>query len=459
MHWSDGEPAYVGGKSLNNGSSDDEDEDDDDDEDFYDEKYNAYKGIADEDHNEVPDAASRKPNVDCATAGIFPYSNDCSKFYECIENSDEVDEDATWTVIQYECLSELVFNPKNETCDFPEDIVPPRECPNALSSNIKNKPTDGNQHTDAVDRDDDDGKLPATNGTNEICPSAGYFVHPEDCSEYYQCIQSSDGTFSVVQFECPSGTIWHSSRTTCNPPKLAENSQECRNLLINDDNEYEREGDDHGMGPNVGLDLNDEIVDEPQNVLRDDNKADDSDESETATNKPKTETTESAESTENSTANDETKENPDAFLPSKQITEESSLNENSGSSANDDVNTADLNSPFNGTFADSSDCQKYILSGDDFNVTLSCPSNEAFNSFLKECTSDWSNCPQTPKCTQDGQRLVDPNNNEYYFICSIRGYSPLPLFEILRNRCAEYSIFNQSQQKCIPPSTATAHRG
>lgn len=265
----------MGGKTL---SDDSDDEDDDDDEDFYDEKYNAYKGIADEDQNEVPDAASREPNIDCASEGIFPYPNDCSKFYVCIENSDEIDVDATWSVIQYECPSEMVFNSKNGTCDFPKDIVPPRECPSAHSSNINNGSIDDNQQTDAVDRDDDDRKLTATNESNEICPSAGYFVHPDDCSEYYQCVQSSDGTFSVIQFECPSGTIWDSRRTTCNPLKDVGKTQGCRNLF-SDDNEYQREKEDHGMGLNVGLDTNESEVDEKiedelQNALGDDNEDD-----------------------------------------------------------------------------------------------------------------------------------------------------------------------------------------
>lgn len=436
-------PANIGEKSLNDGS--DDDEDDDDDEDFYDEKYNAYKGIADEDQNEVFDAAQEKPNVDCAMAGTFPFPNDCTKFYECIENSDEVDEDATWSVIQFECLSEMVYNPKIGTCNFPEDIVPPRECPIAPISNINNGPTDVNQHTNIADREDDDRKLTATNGKNAICPSTGYFVNPDDCSEYYQCIQSSDGTFSVIQFECPSGTIWDSSRTTCNPRQHVKKGQECRNLLISNDIEYEREKDDDGMNRNMRLDLNqsgvdDEIVGESPNVFRYDEEDDDSNESETATTLPKTETTESAESTEETTPNE-------AFE-----TEESAVKKNSGSSANEDAITADFICPYNGTFADSSDCQKYILCGDDFNVTLPCPPNEAFNSFLKKCTFDWSNCPQTPICTKDNQRLVDPNNNEYYFLCSIRGYSPQPLFAISRNRCADYLVFNQSQQKCIAPA-------
>lgn len=221
MYWPEGKAARLGGKTLN------DDSDDDDDDDFYDEKYNAYKGIADEDQNEVPDAAALEPKIDCALEGIFPYPNDCSKFYVCIENSDEIDVDATWSVIQYECPSEMVFNSKNETCDFPKDIVPPRECPSAYSININNGFIDDNDG-------DDDRKLTATIESNEICPSVGYFVHPDDCSEYYQCIQSSDGFFSVIQFECPSGTIWDSRRTTCNPLEDVGKTQGCRHLLSGD---------------------------------------------------------------------------------------------------------------------------------------------------------------------------------------------------------------------------------
>lgn len=440
------------------------DEDDHDDDDFNDEKYNAFKGIADE----MPDP--ERPTVDCTKAGLFPYPTDCTRFYECIENSDEIDWDSTWAVVQYECPPEMIFNPANETCDLPESIVPPRtDCSNipGINANI-NEAIDDTVQLAAIEFDEEGQPGAAKNETNEICPSAGYFVHPDDCSEYYQCLEENDGNFTVVQFECPRGTIWNPERTNCSHPEEVQTEQNCRNLTTVDDNDEYKEEEDDLLSQNLDLDLNefevnDEVLielpiheddeDKPVIFVQPPNQeriivvqsphieADENDKNGDDDDKP--------------VPDDETTEKMDAVSPSSEV-----AGENYPYGMNDDASAAaaEFICPSKGVFANPSDCRKYILCEDGFNVSLSCRPNEVFHSFLKECTNDWSKCPETPKCTKDNQQLADPNDNEYYYICSIRGFSPKPIFEVIRNRCPVNSVFNQSQQKCVSSSLVTADR-
>lgn len=438
----------------------DEDSDDDDDDDFYDQKYNAYKEKINKNQNQVLYADAQELTLFCASAGIFPHPNDCSKFHECIEYSDEIDE-SIWSLVLYECVFDTIFNPKNETCDYPENIDPPRACPgpHVPSGNTDNELIDEQQK---ADNDNDNQKLSATNETNGICSSAGYFVHPDNCSKYYQCSQESNGSFSVVQFECPGGTIWDSNRNTCNPLEDVKTTQKCRNLIKSYDAVGEKEEDDHNEDdtrPNTYLDINKlemdvEKAEQSPIVQKDD------DELKTATTTiPAAETPESAESTDGPSDEDNEPDADDADktpqTPPIQAEKENSTN---GTSGKPSGNATDFICPSDGTFADSSDCQKYILCDEDFNVTLTCRRNEVYDSFLKECSRDWSACSKTPKCTEDDQRLADPERIEYYYICSVRGYSPRPIYEIQRNRCPENSVFDQAQQKCVPSTLETANK-
>lgn len=386
----DGITTNVDRKTSNKES----DEDEDDDDDIDDKKYNAYK----EKQKQNESDSKSNENVRCDWAGLFPCLNDCTKFYECIDSSDEVETNVKWSVIQYECPSQTIFNRERETCDFPEDIYPPQDCPVAYGTDGSNgESVDENRPTETVADEDDDDKTTKANEPNEICPSAGFFVHPDDCSEYYQCIQGNDGSFLVNQYGCPSGTVWDSEQNFCNPPEGVQ-IQNCRNLIYEDDEDKEEEDDNEDMS-DMDLDISDFGVD---NIDLDSVEMDD-DETATAT----------------------------GFI-----------------------------CPFDGIFSDSTDCQRYILCSEDFNVTLTCPPHKVYDNSTRKCSEDLSSCPETPECpeTSDDQRLADPNNDKYYYICSITGYSPDPTFKVLKNRCPEFLIFDQSKQKCVPKSVTPNKR-
>lgn len=392
--------------------------------------------IDDEEEDEEPKVVPEPPKFQCPSAGIFPLSDDCAKFYECIDLSDEVDDDFSWTVVQYECQSGLYFDPTDWNCTIPKDIHPPRVCPGA------------EKEKEEEEEDDEDNPTTATTTTvpDEICPYAGYFVHPEDCSEFYKCVEEPDG-FSISRFGCPAGFIFDPKRILCVVPEEIKGKLNC--IYRYNDEDGEAEEDDHDEDDDLTTNhatnshlnqygINIEAIDEPE-FIEADEVNDDSDEPTTPG------TPESAESTEKVEPVAEGGR-PD---PDEQTNEPPTTNSvpKEGSGEN---GSPEYTCPSDGYFPVPSDCRKYILCSDDFNTTLTCSSNEVYNSLLQECSTDWSVCPRAPTCTKDEEQLTDPDDAEYYFICSIKGQAPQPRFKVLRNRCPEYSIFDGSQQKCIP---------
>lgn len=437
------------------------------DEEFHAIKYNTQKGTVIENKN---NATPHRLDIKCPSEGIFPYPNDCRRFYECLENDDELDDDLTWAVVPYQCPTGMIYNPQNESCDYPQNIVPPRKCP---MDNTQAEDFDDNLSPETIDYDNDEQKMPPT--SNGICPSAGYFGNPDDCSEFYQCVEDSEGKFSVIQFECPNDAIWDPNESACRAPEDIKTELKCRNLneIDADIDDDEREEDDHeddDISQNMNTNLDDFKVEDDQldffSMLEHDDS--ESDEVEAITTKPTAENAESAESTEQPTtpkesptveANKPVADDADDKKEKNDVTASTVVIEAPKESPSSEFTEKPLNTvgtaseficPSDGFFAHPTNCRKYILCDDDFNLTLSCPPNEAYNSKIQDCTRDWSACPEAPKCEKDGQRFADPRRSEYYFLCSVKGdQSPTPIFDIQKYRCPEYMEYDQEQQKCI----------
>lgn len=419
--------ANASGNPFGDSSGNDDDDDDD-----------PFKEIDDEDEDEIPNVQPEPPKFQCPKAGIFPQTDDCGKFYECIDLSDEIDDDFSWSVVQYECQSGLYFDPINWNCTHPKDIHPPRDCPGA-------------EEEDDVDNQNSKTTTTMTTVPEDICPWAGYFVHPDDCSEFYQCVEESDG-FSITRFGCPAGFIFDPNRILCVVPDEIKYKLNCTYQYNDEDGEAEE--DDHDEDEDLTMNsatnshlnqygMNIEAIDEPELIEEDEDANDDSDETRPETITP--ETPDSAESTEKVEPVAESGRPDQNGQTDEPSSTTSDPEEDSGSNV-----SPEFTCPSDGYFPISSDCRKYVLCSDDFNTTLTCRSNEAYNSLLQECSTDWSVCPKAPTCTRDQERLTDPDTKEYYFMCLAQGYGPQSRFKVLRNRCPEYSEFDVTQQRCIP---------
>lgn len=250
---------------------------------------------------------------------------------------------------------------------------------------------------------------PNAQPANTTCSSDGYFVQPDDCSKYFRCVGNDDGSFAVIQFECADGKLWNPNIIDCSAPHEIVAPQNCK--YQNNNDEFKEEEDDDelrqfesrkfqslGVAPMIDeLQTNDDV-----NPIV---------------------------NTFNTTIYNSTDDGGNFVCPGE------------------------------GVYPDPSDCSKYILCGEDgFNVTLSCIRNEAYNAYIEECSSDWSACRTPPNCTRDDQRLADPKDNEFYFNCAIRGYSPMPIYEITKQRCPSRMTFDAADEKCVPAIVVIENR-
>ena len=65
---------------------------------------------------------------------------------------------------------------------------------------------------------------PASTGStvkpDGICKGEGYVADPNNCADFYQCIQNSDGSWTGVHEHCPPGTVFNPSISQCTFPDL-----------------------------------------------------------------------------------------------------------------------------------------------------------------------------------------------------------------------------------------------
>ena len=61
------------------------------------------------------------------------------------------------------------------------------------------------------------------------CTAAGFFVHPNDCTRFYRCVDffGTGERFSIFFFDCPAGTIFDETLSVCNHPEWVMGPLSC----------------------------------------------------------------------------------------------------------------------------------------------------------------------------------------------------------------------------------------
>jgi hypothetical protein len=113
------------------------------------------------------------PAFDCLnlTDGSYPHPTDCSSYYVCKEGE---------LVGEYTCQIPLFFDPIEQTCNFPEDVVCFFTC----------------------------------EGT-----AAGLHAHPSDCSKYIVC---TEGQSRIDVYDCPEPLLFNPLLMKCDLPQFVE---------------------------------------------------------------------------------------------------------------------------------------------------------------------------------------------------------------------------------------------
>lgn len=179
---------------------------------------------------------SSKPtnNDTCEQEGYYGNSQDCKKFYRCVDNGK-----GGFTKYDFDCGEGTIWDQDTTTCNHPQDVSNPSckqsdsntSSTSSSSSNQSSSSTTENNNESSDCSQESSSKKPANKNVN--CTEAGYYADPDDCKKFYRCVDwDGDGKrFSVYHFECGEGTIWDPALDTCNheesvyPPRDCNGSQ------------------------------------------------------------------------------------------------------------------------------------------------------------------------------------------------------------------------------------------
>ncbi|XP_025832634.1 chitin-binding domain protein cbd-1 [Agrilus planipennis] len=143
------------------------------------------------------------PAVDPLGHSVYlPHKSDCSKFYEC----------SNGVPVEQSCPNGLLFNPKLNVCDYPENV---HSCP---GSDDHHGGHGGHGHHGSDENNVNNGNNGSNSGSPVIgvCPAVDpldhsvYLPHKSDCSKFYEC---SNGV--PIELSCPDGLVFNTDLSVC----------------------------------------------------------------------------------------------------------------------------------------------------------------------------------------------------------------------------------------------------
>ncbi|KAG8188925.1 hypothetical protein JTE90_014977 [Oedothorax gibbosus] len=152
-----------------------------------------------------PPQSSARDKQACNSPGFYRNDEDCTKFYKCVQRGNYF--------VQYElsCPNNFAYDESASRCVSQQ------------YSNVCKK-----KYTPSPPRTYQDDKPATESGTfseqpqgDQIeCERAGYFRNPQDCNQFYRCVDfSGEGKeFVKYDFSCPEGLVFNEERSVCTWP-------------------------------------------------------------------------------------------------------------------------------------------------------------------------------------------------------------------------------------------------
>ncbi|KAF8786925.1 putative endochitinase like protein [Argiope bruennichi] len=151
----------------------------------------------------------------CRKEGFFRCEEDCNKFYRCIDE----DGNGNYKRYNFSCPEGLIFDEKNERCDWPSEEL---TCDTETTGSST---TSRDSTTSSTSTGTTSSGSTSTSSSDE-CTEEGYFRNPDDCSKYYRCLDEGDGTFTREDFSCAEDEVFDDEMNYCNRKDLAPACEE-----------------------------------------------------------------------------------------------------------------------------------------------------------------------------------------------------------------------------------------
>ncbi|KAJ8728162.1 hypothetical protein PYW08_016547 [Mythimna loreyi] len=194
----------------------------------------------------------------CERSGFMGDSNDCKKFYRCVDNGR-----GGYAKFDFSCGEGTVWDQSIEACNHvwavkdcggkgSAQTVGTTEAAISTSHSTQNYfPTTSNEphhttseHVDTEDNEDSgygqQNQNPTTSSSTTLssttlssttasstteksssngngnCQSSGFMGDANDCKIFYRCVENGKGSFTKYEFKCGEGTVWDSDIEACN---------------------------------------------------------------------------------------------------------------------------------------------------------------------------------------------------------------------------------------------------
>ncbi|KAL0893082.1 hypothetical protein ABMA27_014721 [Loxostege sticticalis] len=180
-----------------------------------------------------PGATSTVSGSDqCIMEGFFANTNDCKKFYRCVDNGKD-----GFTKYDFTCGEGTVWVQEIQACDYENDISScsskdssskPQTTEELQSTTESSSTSQATTASQSLDKEDDEYPSASSSEppkTDENCTSEGFFGNKNDCTRFYRCVDNGQGGYTKYDFTCGEGTAWDSNIQTCNHITEVESCQ------------------------------------------------------------------------------------------------------------------------------------------------------------------------------------------------------------------------------------------
>ncbi|XP_038212309.1 serine-rich adhesin for platelets-like [Zerene cesonia] len=184
-----------------------------------------------------------KPENTCTEAGYFGDTNDCNKFYRCVNEGKD-----KFIKYEYTCGEGTIWDQDITACNHPQDV----KRPSCLSDNLNSSTmstsdswsststiqtqiitepssistsTNVEKEAEAIEQTTKiitTSLKPTGDGTEQTCVEEGFYGDTNDCKQFYRCVYNGKDGFTKYDFTCGEGTIWDQDVVACNYPTDVE---------------------------------------------------------------------------------------------------------------------------------------------------------------------------------------------------------------------------------------------
>ncbi|GBN37134.1 hypothetical protein AVEN_201880-1, partial [Araneus ventricosus] len=150
---------------------------------------------------------------------FFRCEEDCNKFYRCIDE----DGNGNYKRYNFSCPESLIFDEKNERCDWPSEEL---TCDTGTTGSSTTSRGSTTSATSSGTTSSTTSSGSTSTSSSGECTEEGYFRNPDDCSKYYRCLDEGDGTLTREDFSCAEDEVFDDEMNYCNRKDLAPPCEE-----------------------------------------------------------------------------------------------------------------------------------------------------------------------------------------------------------------------------------------